>query len=178
MIDGLNSLFSKLDKLNVNAKETLEKSVKRNMKETVQAEAKLLCPDDIGDLRDSIKVKAEVRDRQITGIVYTNSDHAAYVEFGTGPNGEAHHDGISPDVNISYKQEGWIIPADAMSKEKAEEYGFKIIKDRGGNVIGYGTKGQYAQPFLYPALKNNKDKVINGIKEDINSTIKKVAKGD
>ncbi len=33
-----------------------------------------------------------------------------------------------------------------------------------------------AQPYLYPALKNNKDKIVDNIKKDLNETIRRVAK--
>ena len=46
-----------------------------------------------------------------------------------------------------------------MPLREAEEYGFGIaMKD--GKVIGYYTNGQSARPFMYPALKNNVEKVI------------------
>lgn len=156
-IDGLSSLFSKLDKLNANIREDLEKSVNRNMKETVQAEAKLLCLVDIGDLRDSIEVKTEISGNEIVSTLYTNSDHAAYVEFGTGKVGE---DTPVPEKypgELSYKQDKWLA----------------VIPDVGPRYIA----GQPAQPFMYPALKNNEEKVIKDIEKDLKAAIRKVVKG-
>lgn len=155
-IEGLDSLFKKLENLNVDINRTLEKSVTKSMKETVQAEAKLLCPVDIGDLRESIEVKTEVGDNSITGIVYTNSDHAAYVEFGTGKVGEDTPVTDKYPGPLSYKQDKWLVN----------------IPDVGPRYIA----GQPAQPFLYPALKNNKDKIIAGIKDDLKAAIKGVVK--
>ena len=155
-IVGLDNLFKKLENLNVNVNSTLEKSVTKNMKETVQAEAKLLCSVDIGDLRESIKVKTEVGDNSITGIVYTNNDHAPYVEFGTGKVGENTPVADKYPGSLSYKQDKWLA----------------VIPDVGPRYIA----GQPAQPFLYPALKNNKDKIVAGIKNDLKAAIKGVVK--
>lgn len=155
-IDGLTSLFGKLDKLNTTVREDLEKSVNKNMKETVQAEAKLLCPVELGDLHDSIEVRTEVSDNEIVSTLYTNSDHAPYVEFGTGKKGE---DTPAPDKypgELSYKQDKWLA----------------VIPDVGPRYI----EGQAAQPFMYPALKNNEEKVVKDIAKDIKATIRKVAK--
>lgn len=33
-----------------------------------------------------------------------------------------------------------------------------------------------AQPYLYPALKNNKDKVLNEIEKDVRKAIREVAR--
>ena len=84
-------------------------------------------------------------------VVTLTGKSKGYVEFGTGPTGQAHHNGISPDVDPVYSQSGWMIPADAMSPDDAEQYGFGIAKGKDGEVIGYYTKGQVAQPFMYPA---------------------------
>lgn len=155
-IEGLESLFEKLGKLEENINGSLEKSVKKNIKDTVQAEAKLLCQVDIGDLNESIKVRTTVENNVIIGEVYTNSDHAPYIEFGTGKVGE---DTPVPDKypgELAYKQDKWLV--------NIPDVGYRYIA------------GQPAQPYLYPALKNNKDKVIEGIKEDLKSAIKGVVK--
>lgn len=156
MIKGMDNLFKKLSALNTDAKATLEKTVTKNMKETVQAEAKLLCPVDIGDLNDSIKVKTEIEGSNIKGIVYTNSDHAAYVEFGTGKTGEDTPVADKYPGDLSYKQDKWLVN----------------IPDVGLRYIA----GQAAQPYLYPALKNNEEKIIENIKTDLKKVIKGAAK--
>lgn len=152
----MDNLFKKLSALNTDAKANLEKTVTKNMKETVQAEAKLLCPVDIGDLHDSIKVKTEIEGSNIKGIVYTNSDHAAYVEFGTGKTGEDTPVADKYPGDLSYKQDKWLVN----------------IPDVGLRYIA----GQAAQPYLYPALKNNEEKIIENIKTDLKKVIKGAAK--
>lgn len=83
------------------------------------------------------------------------------VEFGTGPNGQADHQGISPNIPVAYRQTGWMMPASTMSEEEARGYGFGIAKDKEGKVIGYYTKGQPARPFLYPAMADNVEEIID-----------------
>ena len=130
---------------------------------------------DTGALARSVKVKNEVKENKATATVYTNSAYAPYYEFGTGPNGEANHQGISPQVSPKYKQTGWMIPADAMTVDKAEMYGFKVAyKD--GEVIGYYTKGQMARPFMYPALHDQEDTINKNTEKLFKNKIRELCK--
>lgn len=153
-----NELLKKLHELDNNVgKEVAMRAVKQGGM-IVQSQAKLLITSDSGSLARSVRVKNEVKDDVISSTVYTKSPYAPYYEFGTGPNGQANHDGISPRVTPRYSQRGWMIPADAMNEQKARDYGFGIaMKD--GKVIGYYTKGQMARPFMYPALHDHKDDI-------------------
>ena len=56
-----------------------------------------------------------------------------------------------------YTQERWFIPADLLAPGIAEAYHFRKIKIDG--QIFYLCYGQPAQPWLYPAIKENKDKI-------------------
>lgn len=150
---GLDSLLKKLDKLGGNVEETLFNSM-QNQGELVKGEAKMLCPVDTGDLRKSIYKKTKRAKGKIISTIYTNSDHAAYVEFGTGRVGERTNK--NTNVSINYKQDKWLAN----------------IPDVGPRWI----EGQPAQPYLYPALKNNEEKIIENIKEDVRKAIREVAK--
>lgn len=152
-IVGLESLLNKLNKLGGNVEETLYNSVAKQTK-FVQGEAKELCPVDTGDLRNSIKADTEKNKNEIVGTVSTNSDHAAFVEFGTGKVGERTN--TNTKVNVSYKQDKWLAN----------------IPDVGPRWI----EGQPAQPYLYPALKNNEDKILENIKSDVKQAIREVVK--
>ena len=55
----------------------------------------------------------------------------------------------------------------------AEQYGFGIAKGKDGEVIGYYTKGQVAQPFMYPAFAELKDDVTQEIKAALEKDLKK-----
>lgn len=137
-ISGVDSLMKKLNNLDTLFKSgAIERAVQRGCM-TVQAEAKLLCPVDEGELRNSISTKVDVSNEGVTGKVYTNKEYAPYVELGTGSRGEASYDG---EMDVTYNTE-WA--------------------------------GQPAQPYLYPALKNNEEAVIRDIQKDIAKEIRKV----
>lgn len=153
---GLDSLLKKLDKLGGNIEEVLYKSMQKQG-ELVKGDAKELCPvGDTGGLRQSIHKQSKRYKGKIVSEVYTNNEYAAYVEFGTGRKGET-----TPAVDkypgeLHYKQDKW--------KVNIPDVGVRWIE------------GQPAQPYLYPALKNNEEKVIENIKEDVKKAIKEVAK--
>lgn len=150
---GLDNLLKKLNKLGGNVEETLYKSMQRQG-ELVKGDAKDLCPVDTGDLRQSIKSETKNYKNKITTKVYTNSDHAAYVEFGTGKVGERTNK--NNKVNVSYKQDKWL-----------------------ANIPDVGVRwveGQPAQPYLYPALKNNEKIVVENIKEDVKKEIERISR--
>ena len=73
------------------------------------------------------------------GIVYTNLEYAPYVEYGTGLFAE---EGGRTDVPWSYKD------------------------DEG---VWHSTKGQKPQPFLRPALSENRKKILEILKEGLNN---------
>ena len=95
----------------------------------VEASAKKKAPKDSGALRRSIASKVEAEGGDIQGIVYTALDYAPYVEYGTGLFAES--DGRT-DVP-------W------------------VYQDDEGNW--HSTKGQKPQPFLRPALNENRKTV-------------------
>lgn len=147
----------------------------------VQDQARELCPvrryrSGGGSLRQSIHTATERTEDGVRSEVYTNSIYAPFVEFGTGPTGQAHHEGISPNADPVYSQSGWTMPADAMSPEDAEQYGFGIAKGKDGEIIGYYTKGQVAQPFLYPAFKSMEKTAAKEIEEALAREMEKKLK--
>lgn len=140
----------------------------------VQRNAVMLCPANSGELRQTIKTKVKPRNGLITGIVYTNNKHAAYVEFGTGPVGESDHEGISPNVNPKYSsKDGWWFPGKKIPPQDAEKYHWPSMTAEDGKTL-YFTKGQPAQPFLYPALKFYEDSICENIKKALAADIKKL----
>lgn len=156
-IKGLDSFFKKLNNLPAGITKDVAKQVKREGK-TVQAAAKMLSPVQSGELRQSIKEKTELlEDGAVRSTVFTNKKYAGYVEFGTGPVGQEHHEGISPEVNPAYSQKGW-------SYYDAELDAF------------IHTRGQPAQPFLYPALKDYEKTATKNIKSAIKAGLKKECK--
>lgn len=154
-IVGLDSLLKKLNKLGGNVDEVLFKSMQKQG-QLVKDDAQDLCPVDISDLRQSIRRSTKRYKGKIVAKIYTNSDHAAYVEFGTGKVGQNTAVAGKYPGALAYKQDKWLAN----------------IPDVGLRYIA----GQPAQPYLYPALKNNKERILGNIKVDVKRAIREVAK--
>lgn len=153
---GLDSLLKKLNSLGGNVEEVLYKSIQQQG-ELVKGDSKELCPvGDTGDLRQSIHKRTKRYKSKIVSEIYTNSEYAAYVEFGTGKKGETTPVAGKYPGPLAYKQDKW--------KVNIPDVGVRWIE------------GQPAQPFLYPALKNNEEKILKNIKEDVKQAIREVAK--
>lgn len=97
--------------------------------------------------------KGEIAGMQRAEVV-SNSQHSAYVEFGTGPMGAQNHGGISPYVSPSYTTAFYV------RNPKSRHFGEELrtpsgmpywIYNSGGQF--YATSGQPARPYMYPASK-------------------------
>jgi bacteriophage protein of unknown function (DUF646) len=141
----------------------VRRAVLNACKNIVQAEAKLRAPANEGELRNSIKVRVKMEGDRVIGEVFTNSDHGAYVELGTGPKGQASHSGISPDVSVSYRSSPWFVHEDQIN---VGPYHFQKVGEF------YKMYGQPAQPYLYPALKDNQERVSNNISKYVSRKLK------
>ena len=119
--------------------------------------------------RGSIFTVVETEGRNVTGICYTDKKYGPYVEFGTGPKGQENHEGISPDTTPVYTQSPWWIHEGSgpneVDRATAEKYGWFYIDTPEGRF--YQCTGQPAQPFLYPALKNNEKQIEQVIREEL-----------
>ena len=102
----------------------------------VERSAKQKAPKDTGALRRSITSKVEVAESTVTGVVYTPLEYAPYVEYGTGLFAE---DGGRMDVPWNYQN------------------------DKGEWI---STSGQKPQPYLRPALHENREKIIRLFKKE------------
>ena len=103
----------------------------------VERDAKQKAPKDTGALRRSIKSKVEADGMTIEGDIYTPLEYAPYVEYGTGLFAEAGNG----------RKTGW------------------VYEDDKGNK--HYTRGQHPQPYMRPALNENRDKIIALIKEGL-----------
>lgn len=152
---GSERLIAKLQRLSsARQTEIVSKAVLNAAKNVVQKDAKLRAPVNVGDLRNGIKARLVKSNGTPTAEVVSTSDHGAYVEFGTGPKGAANHAGISPEVSVSYRSTPWYVHE---SQIKAGPYRFA----KHGEF--YKVYGQAAQPYLYPALKDNRERVTKVI---------------
>lgn len=119
---------------------TSPEQLKRNMGKAcalVERSAKTKAPKDTGALRRSITSKVEVDGNDVVGIVFTPLEYAPYVEYGTGLFAE---EGGRSDVPWSYQD------------DKGE---------------WHSTSGQKPQPFMRPAIDENKTEIVRILKEGI-----------
>ena len=172
MIENMEDLLSKLSKLGGDISGTMLKTIGKQS-EYVKENAQSLTPVNHGELREKIFSMVEQKAGTTTGTTYTNVGYAIYVELGTGPKGETDHSGISPNVSPVYTQDGWWFPESAIDPSDAERYRF--VKSTGEDGTFYYTRGQAAQPFMYPALKESEKEIVKNIADDIRSEINAIA---
>lgn len=167
MIEGLDKLLKRIERYeNVSTVQGVRKGIA-----LVQAQARAGCISETGELRNSIHVSDEVIGKnEVVGTCFTNKSYAPYVEFGTGPKGQANHAGISPNVPVAYSQSPWWIHESQIDKGLAEKYHWFYIDTKDGRF--YQCNGQPARPFMYPALKNNEEKITRLIANDIKEQLK------
>lgn len=103
----------------------------------VERSAKQNAPKDTGALRRSITSKIEKNGDDIQGIVYTPLEYAPYIEYGTGLFAE---EGGRMDVPWNYQD------------DKGE---------------WHSTSGQKPQPFMRPALDDNREQILRILKEGL-----------
>lgn len=101
----------------------------------VEGEAKKKAPKDNGELRRSIASKVDENSGDLVGVVYTPLEYAPYVEFGTG---------LFAEDGNGRKDVPWCYEDD-----KGE---------------WHSTRGQKPQPYLRPALHENKDNILRILK--------------
>lgn len=101
----------------------------------VERSAKEKAPKDTGALRRSITSEITNENGNLTGVVFTPLEYAPYVEYGTGLFAEK---GGRKDVPWVYQD------------DKGE---------------WHSTSGQKPQPFMRPALNENREQIIRIIKE-------------
>lgn len=114
-------------------------SVEQAMKEAtlfVESVAREKAPKKMGDLRRSIESKVEVNGDEVVGTVFTPLFYAPYVEYGTG---------LYSSKGNGRKDVPWVYCDDA------------------GNF--HTTSGMHPQPFMEPALNENRDIVKQFLRE-------------
>jgi hypothetical protein len=165
MILGVNNLNKHFENL---SKVELKSGISRGIT-LVQETAKAYCPVYDKELSSKILIEVKEEGEVVRGTCWPEAAHGIYVELGTGPKGQANHAGISPDVDVAYTQSPWWIhegPGEnEIDRETAEHYHFFHIDTPQGRF--YQCTGQAAHPYLYPALKDNEDNILNILKKEI-----------
>lgn len=153
-VQNAQRLTRKLNKIGtLDVRATLNKATTM-----VYAQAKELAPVDEGYLAGSIRGKVKKIKDGYQGIVYTNMEYASYVEFGTGIKGDGTYPYKIEGLNLTYKSEPWVYYS-----EKEEKFIF--------------TTGQEAQPYMYPALKNNEKRIKKLFNEGVKTELNSICKG-
>lgn len=164
-IEGTRRLFPMLDRI---ATDSLAEPMQEVLS-VVQNAARTLAPEDSGNLRDSIHARMLTdtdgrSEATATGEVYTECPYAYYMEYGTGPKGAAHHEGIAPDETPSYRPTPWWIHIGNgegdVARETALKYGWLIIRDHHTGEDFALCEGNPAYPFMYPALADHKNQIM------------------
>lgn len=101
----------------------------------VERTAKQKAPKDTGELRRSIASRIESNRDSLQGVVFTPLEYAPYVEYGTGLFAE---NGGRKDVPWNYQD------------------------DEGK---WHSTSGMHPQPYLRPALDENREQILRLLKE-------------
>ena len=69
--------------------------------------AKSYCPVDTGELQNSITHKTEVIGGKVEGVIEAGTDHAMFVEFGTGVKGKGTYPGDDKAWEYDVKRQNW-----------------------------------------------------------------------
>lgn len=129
-INNIKSLMRKLERLGGD-QSALERGIKKGTLK-VQGDAKLLAPEDTGQLRNSIQADVESKNGEVVGRVHTNVEYAAYVEFGTGQRGASSPSPPKSPDDLSYRQDWAGMAAQPylyLSAKQNEQAVRKIVAD-------------------------------------------------
>ena len=111
-----------------------------------------------GNLAGSIHMQVKDTGKELQGRVYTNCEYAPYVEFGTGVTGDGTYPYKIEGLNLKYTNKGWAY----------------YDEDKGEWIY---TKGQEAQPYMYPALNLHKKTIKQILKKGVKTKLKENSKG-
>lgn len=107
-----------------------------------------------GELSQSITSKLE----DLTGVVYTPVFYAPYVEYGTGLFSE-HPMGGRKEVPWVYVEgSGQATGKKTIHTEESAKRAYAYLKEKG--LQPHITSGQHPQPYMRPALNENKEKIL------------------
>lgn len=148
-VEGLNAVIARLKKL-----DDPEKMEQALTKATLLVERAAREKAPKGEIARSIASRVE----GLEGIVFTPLEYAPYMEYGTGKFSE-HPQGGRKEVPWVYVKDSTI-----HSKTKTiytpESAARMVAAMRDDGLDAYMTYGQKAQPYMRPALDENRDKIL------------------
>ena len=150
-VDRLTQRFNKIANLEL-------RSAMNEATKLVHGQATELAPKDKGLLQESIHMHVKSTGKELQGRVYTNVEYASYVEFGTGIKGNGTYPYTVEGLTLEYKNKGWAY----------------YDEDKGEWIY---TKGQKAQPYMYPSLNMHKKTIKAILKQGVHTKLKENCKG-
>jgi HK97 gp10 family phage protein len=152
--EGLEEVLDSLEEI-IDVETTVEGM--RKACALVERAAKEKAPKGSGDLRRSITSRVEDTGTKIEGTVYTPLEYAPYVEFGTG---------IFAEGGKGRQEVPWVyVEGSGNSKshkktvhtEESARAAVAYLQSKGLNAVL--TYGREPQPFLRPALYENREEI-------------------
>ena len=162
-IQGLDGVFERLEGIAdaAKAKQAITKAVL-----LVERQAKInaqgLSEGD-GTLAGSIASRID----DYEGVVYTPLFYAPYVEYGTGIEAEHPTKPGRQDVPWVYVEHSGEPRQGAQKSYTLEEAKQAVAILRGKGLEAHYTYGQKPQPFMRPALDDNRDRIVEILREGI-----------
>lgn len=145
------------------SKSVMEQLVKRG-REIAEAKCdQYLNGSGTGDLKKSIEVKSSFKNGRFRAWITLDTPYAAFVEFGTGiegqenPHPNAARRGWDYDVH-GYGEEGWFYPYDDSRRHK-----WKVNPETG--KLQPWTAGEPAKPIMYETLQELKAEIPKIMRE-------------
>lgn len=129
----------------------------------VQRTAKEKVPTDTAFLKTTIHADTEVKGKMVKGRVWTATDYAKYVEFGSsGVEGGENHEHFVPFVDRTGQETG--------IRAWAKRHGIDTT-----GMSGLVVSGQ-PQPFMYPAFAQHRKAIESGLKQYVKDELLKLGK--
>lgn len=123
--------------------------------------AKLAPKGRTGELQGSIKSRVD----GLTGEVYTPLEYAPYVEYGTGLFATGKEGGRKEVPWVYVEGQGSSGRAKTIHTEQSADEAVAWLRSKG--LEAYKTSGEKPQPFMRPALDNNRETIVQLLGEGL-----------
>jgi len=154
-MSDLNSLAEQLQRLGGSVEAPVAKGMRKTLMR-ISATAKTLVRVDTGQLRNSITEDVQTGPGEVIGKVGSNLSYAVFNELGTGPRAMENPPPAALKLGARYRVKGW-----SYKNPKTGEW--------------VHTRGMPAQPFLYPALQQEKDRIVEDIADALGEAIREAS---
>lgn len=154
--EGLESVLKAFEEMGniANVEESLNKATLH-----LEGEVKMKAPK--GEIRNSISSEVD----GLTGKVFTPLEYAPYVEYGTGLFAEGEGGGRQEVPWVYVKGNTSSSTTKTIHTEESANQAVAFLRSKG--LEAYKTSGQKPQPFMRPAMDENKDRILEILKEGL-----------